>query len=61
MITIHAITNITTIIRSITCATDSKTYDLEGWQALGYDEGTTVSEAPDTDTIMQWARDLMGL
>jgi hypothetical protein len=33
--------------------------NLEQWQSLGFDIGTTVQTAPDVQTIIQWGREML--
>lgn len=39
----------------------SEHYTLSDYQKLGYDVGSTVQDVVDTETIIKWGRDLLGL
>ena len=38
-----------------------KSYSFAEWQALGVDSGTSVAELPTADTIIGWARVMLGI
>jgi hypothetical protein len=46
---------------STICSTNGQTYDLESWQALGYDEGSAVFEEPTVEEAIAWARQYLGM
>jgi hypothetical protein len=46
---------------STVCSTDGVTYDFPSWQALGYDIGSEVLEAPSVDEAIEWAKELLGM